>query len=239
MAINIFSEEAELFLKNKMCICIEDLTEKILKDSPKEINFFKKLMDFYLKIEIPHNPENNLTYIDGDENKEIFESCLIKFLDENELEDDSNTLKIYDELYHALRSYTREGLVGLYIHRDATFWYPKVVITKRMGSLDHIDSLDDEIIIYRGMSEEEFHASGFGQSWSLNKTTASKFAFLHYKGQPNYINTMRVVCKTKIKKSDIYFYRKGHSEEEIVVNPEKLISNSIQIIEKKVLEPSK
>lgn len=44
---DIFSEEGELFLKDKMCICLKDLNAKILDDASDEKDFFKCLIDFF------------------------------------------------------------------------------------------------------------------------------------------------------------------------------------------------
>ena len=231
----IFSERGESFLQDKMCICIDDLSNKILKEAPQEVDFFKKLIDYYIKIIFPYNSENNLSYIEQDENYDIFELKLISFNNENILEDDSAASKIYEELYHALRSYTREGLLGLYKHKDATFWYPKIVITKNIGSRNDIDNLDEEVIIYRGSSLDEFNSKIFSQAWTLDKNIAYQFAFVHYVGQPNYLNTARVIIKAKINRNDIYFYDKTLVEKEVVVNPLKIITTSPEIIEQKNL----
>ena len=48
---DIFSEEGELFLKDKMCICLKDLNAKILDDASDEKDFFKCLIDFFLTLE--------------------------------------------------------------------------------------------------------------------------------------------------------------------------------------------
>ena len=49
---DIFSEEGELFLKDKMCICLKDLNAKILDDASDEKDFFKCLIDFFSNIRI-------------------------------------------------------------------------------------------------------------------------------------------------------------------------------------------
>ena len=232
----IFSEIGEVFLSDKMCICIDDLTSKIFKEAPEEIDFFKKLVDYYIEIIFPHNSENNLSDIEQDENYDIFESKLITFERENPLEDDSDASKIYKELYHALRSYSRAGLLGLYKHRDATFWYPKVVLIKNIGSRDDIDNLDEEVIIYRGTDINEFNSKIFSQAWTLDKNIAQEFAFVHYIGQPDYVDTFRVVIKAKINKNDIYFYDKSLVEQEVAVNSLRITTTSTEIIEQKFLK---
>ena len=232
----IFNKVEEAFLRDSMCICIDDLTDKIFREAPQEIIFFNKLINYYISITFPHNSESNLTHIEKDENRGIFESKLTTFEENNALEDDSDASRIYDELYHALRSYTTEGLLGLYKHKDATYWYPKIVLSENIGSRDDIDNLDEEVIIYRGTNINEFDSKIFSQAWTLDKNIAQKFAFVHYIGQPNYKNTSRVVIKAKISKNDIYFYDRGLSEQEVVVNPLKIATTSAEIIEQKILE---
>lgn len=232
----IFSEKGEDFLRDNMCISIDHLSDKIFKEASKEINFFNKLIDYYININFPYNSEDNLSYPQQDENRNIFESSLIIFENVNILEEDSPASKIYDELYHALRSYTTEGLLGLYKHKDATFWYPKIVITKNIGLRDDINNLDEEVIIYRGTNIDEYDSQIFSQAWTLDESIAHQFAFVHYIGQPNYINTTRVIIKSKINKNDIYFYDKSLPEQEVVVNPLRILTTSVKIVKKQNLE---
>lgn len=232
---DIFSEEGELFLKDKMCICLEDLNAKILNDASDEKDFFKCLIDFFITLKFPYDGNDNLEYYERDENEDFLLDQLSIFLLSKGLEKDTNAMKIYDELYHALRSYVSEGLEGLYIHRAAECWYPKVIIKSIIGDRNYIDELDDIITIYRGTSKDEFDSKAYSQSWSLEKTQAANFAFIHYIGHEKYLNTTRVVIEAKINKKDIYYYRKSHAEKEIVINPLKLLSDSIKIIESREL----
>jgi hypothetical protein len=232
---NVFSKEGEFFLKDKMCICLEDLNAKILRDALEEKDFFKCLIDFFLKLEFPYDYNNKLEYCEGSDNRDFLEEQLAIFLSTKNLEEDTNAMIIYNELHHALKSYVGEGLEGLYIHRAAECWYPKVIIKSIIGDKSFINELDDIITIYRGTSQDEFESRIYGQSWSLEMTQAENFAFIHYKGYEKYLNTIRVVIEAKINKKDIYYYRKFHAEKEIVINPLKLLSDSIKIIESRKL----
>lgn len=233
--IDVFSKEGELFLKDKMCICLEDLNTKILNDAFEEKDFFKCLIDFFLTLEFPYDYNNKLQYYEKEENKDFLQENLERFFLINNVEEDTKAMKIYEELYHALRSFAGEGLEGLYIHRAAECWYPKVIIKSIIGDKSFINELDDIITIYRGTSQDEFESRIYGQSWSLEMTQAENFAFVHYKGYEKYLNTIRVVIEAKINKKDIYYYRKFHAEKEIVINPLKLLSDSIKIIESRKL----
>jgi len=233
MSIEIFSKKGENFLKNDMCICMDDLKKKILNDAPNEVDFFKQLIDCYVDMELPHNPNNKLNYNKQNENYIIFQKKLLNFNSKNISKYNSKVLKIYEEICHALRSYTREGLLGVWLHREASSWYPKIIINKNIGTMENINSLSEIVTIYRGTSEDEFNSNQFNQAWSLSKKIAESFAFIHYQNKPNYINTIRVICKAKIYKRDIYYYRKGHFEKEIIINSSKLITNTIKIIDRK------
>jgi hypothetical protein len=232
---DVFSKDGELFLQDKMCICLKDLDAKILDDALEEKDFFKCLIDFFLTLNFPYDYNNKLEYYEQEENRDYLQDQLSIFLLSKSLEEDTNAMKIYDELYHALRSYVSEGLEGLYIHRAAECWYPKVIIKSIIGDGNYIDELDDIITIYRGTSKDEFDSKAYSQSWSLEKTQAGNFAFIHYIGHKKYLNTTRVVIEAKINKKDIYYYRKLHAEKEIVINPSKLLTDSIKIIELKKL----
>jgi len=232
----LFTKKGELFLQNQICTCIDDLTNKILKEALEEVDFFNKLIDYYLTINFPYNSENDLDDRQQEENRKVFEEKLSNWFNNNILEEDSNAKKIYDEISHLLRSYSSEGLKGVWCHREASQWYPKIIINKNIGSRDEINKFDDIITIYRGTSKDEFDSNCFGQAWSLSKDIAKGFAFEYYKNSPNYINTIRIVVQAKINKNDVFYYRKGHIEAEVVINTLKLLDGTIKLIEKQVLE---
>jgi hypothetical protein len=234
MTPSIFSQKSESFLRDELCICLDDLANKILTDAPQETKFFKDMLDYYLTIKFPYDMNSNLNEFEIEENSIVFESELTSFYDGNELEDDSKASPIDEELYHVLRSYSKKGLSGVWYYREASLWYPKIIITKNFGSRDIVDSLDDIVTIYRGTSQEEFESNKFGQAWSLKKNIANKFAFTHYKESDNYKDTLRVVIQAQISKYDIYHYRE-YPEGEVVINPTKLIAGSIQLVECKML----
>ena len=94
---DIFSEEGELFLKDKMCICLKDLNAKILDDASDEKDFFKCLIDFFLTLEFPYNDNGNLEYYERSENADFLLHQLEDFVSSKNLEEDTNAMKIYDE----------------------------------------------------------------------------------------------------------------------------------------------
>lgn len=70
---NVFSEEGELFLKDKMCICLEDLNDKILNDALEEKDFFKSLIDFFLTLKFPHDYNDKLEYCEQVDNEDFLQ----------------------------------------------------------------------------------------------------------------------------------------------------------------------
>lgn len=235
--LKVFSEKGEEFLENKMCIDIKDLNEKILTDAPEEISFFKDMIDSYLEVNFFTTEDILKDSKKSKENETKFESNL-KYEDSiSKLKAFPNAIKIYEELYHALRSYTKGSLKELWYQREASGWYPKVIINRNFGTRDEINALDNEVTIYRGTSEEEFKSKNFGQAWSIDQNIAHEFAFTYYKKFPKYLNTNRIIIQAKIKKEDIFHYRNTHSEKEVIINQNKLIEDSIEIIKQNKLLP--
>ncbi len=76
-------------------------------------------------------------------------------------------------------------------------------------------NLPNDVIIHRGMSEDEYNKGNYGVSWSLNKSVAEKFAFQYLH---NYdTRTQKHLVKTiTIKKEDIVAYFNQRGEDEII-----------------------
>ena len=220
---SIFSKKGESFLRNEMCICIDNLRNKISIDAPEYIELFKNIVDEYLKLGFHSSTDRSLNTKQSKENKAMFESCLKYDETLTKLEEYPKVRSIYEAFYFSLRNYLNEGLSGVWYHQDCLSWYPKVIITKNFGSRDVLDSLNDIITIYRGTTEDEFNSNNFGQAWSLKKSIADEFAFEFYQNSDNYKDVVRVVIQAQINKNDIYNYRNNHREAEVIINPTKLI----------------
>jgi hypothetical protein len=95
--------------------------------------------------------------------------------------------------------------------------------------------MDSQIVIYRGTSNTEYESGEFSQSWTTCKDVAYKFAFIHYKGQANYQNTLRVVLKAKIDKRFIYYYNGDDDEKEVILDERKIPINTIEVCEKRII----
>ncbi len=234
---NLLSKEGELYLKDKMNICLVDFKKKLLSDASTQLIFFKDLIDFMISLEPPYKYSEigDCSDINNIKNDEFLNFEMITFLKKSSILDDSNEYYIFDILRHAFISFKEGGLYSLYKHREAEVWYLKIIIRQNMGCRADINNLNNEVIIYRGTSEDEYTSKKYGQSWTLSKKIADDFAFVHYSGQTDYENTTRVTIKTKIKKESIYYYNKDDDEKEIIVDERKIIVNSSEVVEKKKL----
>ena len=232
---NIFTDNGIKFLKDNMSICIDDLNQKILSEASSKIMFFKKLIDFIITLKPPYDYLES-SHLNNYKNRDFLNDELFKYLKKHNIDEDSNAYFIFDNIRHAYINYCAGGILAIYKGREAEVWYPKIVIHSNIGDRRDIELLGNDIVIYRGASKDEYNSKIFGQSWTLDEKIAKQFAFEHYEGQPDYENTIRVVLKAKINKTDIYYYQKEDRENEVIINSNRLVSNSINILEEAVLE---
>ena len=167
---NEYSKKALDYLKNDLQIDIEDFINKISKETPNDIDFFIDLIYFMKDIE---NTEEIGNY--QKINEEFIEFYKIKTA-ETEINETTARYQIFDVMRHCCLNFKEDGIIGAYKQSEGDSWYPKIIITEFIGKKEDIELLDDEIIIYRGISLKEFDSSKFRQSWTLDKEIASKFA---------------------------------------------------------------
>lgn len=224
--MNIFSPEGESFLRDQMSLCVDDVVQKIKNDAPLEKEFFRDLIDW---ITILYNAKEQ-TIDDKFINNEFY-----MLLDKHDISEDSLAHFISDNLRHAFTHFIQGGVLQMYQYREAEVWYPKVIIRKRLGLKTDIDTLEKEVIIYRGMSIDEHSSQNYAQSWTLDEKIAKSFAFQHYIGQPDYQDTIRIVSKTKIKIDHIFYYDEKNKEQEVIIDERMLDPNKVEIIERKII----
>jgi len=160
----------------------------------------------------------------------------LKKLDQQySISEDSESDKLSYVFRQLLIHFISGGPIGIYKGQDITTWYLKIFFKERIES--DISSLDENLTIYRGTSEEEYESKKFGQSWSLNKEVAFAFAFSHYSNSPEHVGTMRVILEAEIDRKNVLYYDKNepkyYQEDEVVVDAEKL--RSIKVIKKDCL----
>jgi len=231
----IFTKDGIRFLCDDMSICIDDLQKKILFDASSEITFFKELINLFITLNLPYE-YLELGHMNNSLNAKFINQELFTLQEENNIDEDSNAYLIFDSLRHAYINYSEGGILSVHKGREAEVWYPKIIIRSNLGDRNDIELLNDEIVIYRGTSKDEYNSKIFGQSWTLDEVIAKKFAFEHYKGKSNYENTVRVLLKTKINKQDIFYYKNGDREKEVIVNSKLIILDSISLLEEAILK---
>jgi hypothetical protein len=225
----IFSKKTNSYLTNEICIDSEDLENKILKDINNH-SFFNDLIEFMMNLELPNKYNSPLN---KDKNQKYINIKFYHFLKDNKLTTKSPEHFIFDNIRHAFINFKEGGVLQMYQYREAEVWYPKIIIKNFIGIAKDIDTLENNITIYRGTSQREYDSNKFGQSWTLDKNVAEKFAFIHYKGNELYKNTLRIVIQAEIKKEYIYYYKIHDIEHEVIINSNTLNSNSVEIIKTK------
>ena len=225
----MFTKEVEKFLKKDMCICLLHLKEEINKFID-DVEIISLYIEELVNLKLP-NRDFELGSEEFYENENIFTSFVLDFWSKNRITSKNNSYYIFDNLRHAFRSFKFGGLIELYKCQQNEEWYPKINLVEFLGKEEDILKLPERITIYRGTSLSEYESGIFSQSWSLSKDVAKKFAFRHYTRQRMFSDTLRVVIKTEISKSEIFYYS-DDNEEEVVINSQNI--NKEQII--KVLE---
>jgi hypothetical protein len=218
---NLFTNEVINFISNEMKIDINHLTEKIISDIPK-INhkFFNDLFECMKNIKIT-----------GEDKEDYINNKLYSLFTENGFNENEKEYIIFDTIRHAFIDFMEGGVLNMYLHIEAEDWYPKIIIDSFLGNKKDIDELEKNIKIYRGSSMDEYISKKFGQSWSLSKNIARKFAFTYYANQENYRNQERIIMETIIPKEIIFFYDKSNNEQEIIIDNLKLNSYKVKIVE--------
>lgn len=229
----IFSSDVENFLRNELSICIDDLSNIISTEVPKSSCWFNSLFEYMINLQIPYECiPNDSSHKNNVINNKYVNKELEQFFEKSKLNKKDREYFIFDNIRHSFASFIRGGILEMYQCREAeTEWYPKIIINKFMGITTDINKLEDEIKIYRGTSKEEYDSKKFGQSWSIDKEIASKFAFEYYRNQAHHQNTVRVVLSTIISKDLILYYKEDGREKEIIVDSNKLFNFPISILE--------
>lgn len=225
-----FSSKAEKLLRDEMCICLDNLRNHLISKAPAKLEFFQQFLDFIADLKPPHDH-----FEQGDfrcyENDDYLNKEILDFSENKGIVRDTEEYFIVDSIRHAFISFKFGGLYSLYKHREAENWYPKVIVREKLGSV----TLKGEIVIYRGTSKYEYDSGQFSQSWTLKEEVAHDFAFKHYDIHDDYINTERVVLKSRINACHIYFYDEDDDEKEVAIDERELIDLPPSIICQRIL----
>ena len=185
-------------LKNEMQIEMEHFFEKYdsfddgFKRRANKL-LFNMLMDS--KKSVPLDPEIHYRQDGSDEQNEFMDAMFSCFQQLNI----SKSTEVYKAIYK-------------HVNRGENEWFPIVVIS---SPVDDYSEQPAEMTVYRGCSLKSFEDKSYRnrQSWTTDFDTAKAFAFNHY----GFDKEDRVVIKTTISNSDIFWIRAG--EREVVLNP--------------------
>ncbi len=219
----MLENEIEVFLKDKMCIDVKNLYEKISSFSSSEqcviYNFIKCITQI-------NSMQNNINANTLDFHEHPIVKEITNFynnLIDNIKEDEAKI--VLDSIRQAFSHFAVGGLLQLYERQENEVWYPKILLTEVLIPND-ISLLPDYVEIYRGCDISEFNLKEFNQAWTTKQNIASDFAFKHYSNQKWFKFENRVILKATINKNDI-FYAKKSGEYEVVVDSGKLINVEI------------
>ncbi len=201
----------ESFLSSKMSIDLAHLHKKLNSD---EIITYKSL--------VIDSIERFINIVDSqDEPNNIERKLNNTYVELSSKVSNDNVLEVLDSIRHACVTFSDGGLQSLYINQENQNWYPKVTIHQVLDVSD-LSSFPDMIAVFRGCDISEYDSKEYGQSWSTDLQAASDFAFVHYQHQPWFSKSNRIVLKSYIPKSGVFFSRQSNSEKEVVVDTRKL-----------------
>lgn len=114
------------------------------------------------------------------------------------------------DMSYALLEFNNNGRLGYFKARQADSYVPPIRLNENdIDEANNTGLLDDEFIIYRGMSNDEFINKKFTQHWTIDFNVARRIAFDTY----DEFTNPRVLVEAKIKKQDvIYFYPENEDE---------------------------
>ncbi len=233
--IELFGKENIPFLTDAMWLDLQDIQSYISKKKCiDKKSYFQNIFNNMVRIynafykHLPYKNIKTRKYLEDIINKKF-----AKIDKMHNVKDNTAYYKIADVIRHCFLHFCDGGVAQAYTHRETENWYPKIIFKERIES--NIDDLDEELTVYRGTRRKEYDAKVYGQSWSLSKEVAHKFAFSQYAHSEEYIGTRRVVLKANILRNDVLFYAKDdqHKEQEVIVESSEI--HNIFLLEEKIL----
>ncbi|MDY0275492.1 MAG: hypothetical protein RBR42_08665 [Desulfomicrobium sp.] len=201
----LFSKKTKCLL-SKMRICGAEYESALMASYGDKAKSFSTLLDFFR--------ETALEKMTVEAFNNFMENKINRY-DENLLN------KLYD-IFNYLVLFKRGGVFELYRFRQAEWDGPRVAIKKEDAPCSDVEDLESEIEIYRGMSQEEFISGDFGQSWTVDKAVAERFAFDTYPDNPPGLVIAGIVAKNAV-----IFFSKTDNESEVIVERGSVKSTTI------------
>ena len=116
------------------------------------------------------------------------------------------------ELYNDLRHFYTGGPLELFMNKQTEWGAPEVILKENDLPPSDIHLLQENQIVFRGMSEKEHKTKQYQQAWTPNKEIAKKFATDTY----SYLK-LGIVVKAVVQKVNILYYDKNNREEEVII----------------------
>jgi len=215
------------YLEDCMSIDINHFCKK-MQEYISYTNFLNELLDTLFLLEIPTDYFNKDRPWDSTYSNEINQVCQ-DINEKHRIKESSDIYFIADTIRHVFSSYKKNGLLGLYKNRETEDWYPRVKISQIILP-NNIDSLEENIVIYRGTRETEYNSGRFSQSWTLDKDIASRFPISNTGGK-KYLDK-KIILKTIISKKDIFYFDSADiAEQEVIIDTDKIKKDKVGIVE--------
>lgn len=121
----------------------------------------------------------------------------------------------------------KHSVLQLFKVQQAEEWRPKMSI-RRILTPNDINLLADDVQVFRGSDLSEYNSGQYGQSWTLSKKIADRFAYEHYQSYDWFDREQRIVMSASIPKSAIFYYETSDSEDELIIDT-KYLTNVVKI----------
>ena len=215
----LFGEDNVNFLANTMWLDLMYIQKEISKTSLSNSMFFKELFTWMVENHISYSKDYTIATNNFTTQKKLYEAygeIAKKYKVDTEY-------YIAKELCHVYGSFCMGGIEDTWLYADYSAWYPRMIWKESVAS--DVEMLDEKTTIYRGTSQDEFNSKKFGQSWTIKKGRASKFAFTEYRNSSRHENQVKVVLKALVSRDGVLYYKKNTTakEYEVIINPDKLV----------------
>lgn len=218
----MFSESDRAFMADNMKIVVESIESKLQEPIFSEfieiaIGSVSKYIDAIKQFEASDATRDLYRRQDN-----AAEECINNHFCEIIKNIESDDVKqVLDALRHSFSCYAYNGLHQLYTRQENECWHPKIELTKVLEPND-IESLPQDITLYRGGDISEFENKSFGQAWTTSLEVAREFSYVYYQSQDWFDEKTRVVFETIYSKCHVLFSDQS-IEYEVVVDVDRLI----------------
>lgn len=218
----MFSDSDRAFMVNSMKIVVESIESKLREPSSSEfsdiaIESISKYIDAIKKFEAS-GATRNLYRCQENVAEEFINNYFREIV---EVIESDSAKQVLDALRHSFSCYAYNGLHQLYTRQENECWHPKIKLTEVLEPND-IESLPQDITLYRGCDIGEFENQSFGQAWTTSLEVAREFAYVHYRSQGWFDERTRVVLKAIFSKNHVLFSDQS-IEYEVVIDVDRLM----------------